>query len=794
MTRLAAIELSAFRGVRHERIDLRGASLFLYGENGHGKSSIVDALEFFFTGDISHLEGAEGLSTKKHAPHVRLDPDSLEVRLAFQGVAAELARRLKVEPTVPPHLKSLVQAAGASKFILHRQELLNFIMAQAAPRYQQLATLIGVDELEQIELAWKTRRDELADHAEALKSSIREAKSSLQGLCGTVEDFNDETLRIALNRRLEELGQTPLQNLSELETRKLAVSGSTAHKERAEAAAALNVVRAQAEGLSGAIGSLSQHKELWKSVEELTAEAGKLRQVLFTGMLEQARRLVRDYALEVCPVCEQPINGTEVTAQIDKRLLENAALTTKVDAINRQKRALSAELSVLQDKARQLSTVLLKHGDVKGHSSTFGAIATWAEGVRAKASKDVASLDLGSFGEFIDAQPITATMAACQEIGATLSASIAKLAPSTDEKKTVQIIDLLTRFLDSRQRFLARLREAIPVVRELDVVAYIYKTFIDTKQKEVQRVYDQLQADIERFYSAIHPNEPYGSVRLEVIAERRASAEIKMGFAGSSDQLPRAYNSEAHLDSLGLCVFLAFVKRFNAGVPYLVLDDVVSSIDSQHRSRICDLLFSEFKDYQLIITTHDALWFEELQAYQRARKFGPALFLKIVNWTIDDGPRLDRHKPRWEYISDRVKEGDKSGAASATRKALEWFLFEIACALQAQPVVRRDAKYDVGSLLTPVLKKVADLGLTWDDRKVVIPDFQANLIVGNLLTHNNPLAENASVAEVEAFYRCTRALHDLFFCEKCGSFVRYHREAKIVKCDCAKDGLQWPVE
>jgi len=385
-------------------------------------------------------------------------------------------------------------------------------------------------------------------------------------------------------------------------------------------------------------------------------------------------------------------------------------------------------------------------------------------------------------------------MAACQVIEASIATRITKLAPSPDERRTVQVIDLLTRFSDSRQRFLVRLREAIPAVRELDSVAYIYKTFVDTKQKEVQRVYDQLQADMERFYGAIHPAEPYGSLRLEVIAERRASAEIKMGFGGNADQLPRAYNSEAHLDSLGLCVFLAFVKRFNIGIPYLILDDVVSSIDSQHRSRICDLLFSEFKEYQLVITTHDALWFEELQAYQRARKFDPALFLKIVNWTIDDGPRLDKHKPRWEYIGERVKEGDKSGAASAIRKALEWFLFEVACSLQAQPVVRRDAKYDVGSLLTPVLKKATDLGLTWDDRKNVISDFQANLIVGNLLTHNNPLAENASVAEVEAFFRCTMALHDLFFCQKCRTFVQYHRQAKMVKCDCSKDGLQWQVE
>ena len=47
------IEINAFRGIPDIlKLNLQGNSLLLYGENGTGKSSIVDAIEFFFTGQF----------------------------------------------------------------------------------------------------------------------------------------------------------------------------------------------------------------------------------------------------------------------------------------------------------------------------------------------------------------------------------------------------------------------------------------------------------------------------------------------------------------------------------------------------------------------------------------------------------------------------------------------------------------------------------------------------------------------------------------------------------------------
>jgi len=54
-TKIKKIRIHGFRGIPDLELELDGKNLLLRGENGTGKSSIVDAVEFFFSGKISHL-------------------------------------------------------------------------------------------------------------------------------------------------------------------------------------------------------------------------------------------------------------------------------------------------------------------------------------------------------------------------------------------------------------------------------------------------------------------------------------------------------------------------------------------------------------------------------------------------------------------------------------------------------------------------------------------------------------------------------------------------------------------
>src|SRR5262245_18103839 len=56
MTRLKAIKIEGFRGVLGSlSVALGGQSLAVYGENATGKSSLADAIEWFYTDRVAHL-------------------------------------------------------------------------------------------------------------------------------------------------------------------------------------------------------------------------------------------------------------------------------------------------------------------------------------------------------------------------------------------------------------------------------------------------------------------------------------------------------------------------------------------------------------------------------------------------------------------------------------------------------------------------------------------------------------------------------------------------------------------
>ena len=68
--------------------------------------------------------------------------------------------------------------------------------------------------------------------------------------------------------------------------------------------------------------------------------------------------------------------------------------------------------------------------------------------------------------------------------------------------------------------------------------------------------------------------------------------------------------SEGHLRSLGLSILLANAKINN--LPFVIFDDVVNAIDSDHRANIIEMMVKDpyFENTQQIISTHDRLYWE----------------------------------------------------------------------------------------------------------------------------------------------------------------------------------------
>jgi len=116
-----------------------------------------------------------------------------------------------------------------------------------------------------------------------------------------------------------------------------------------------------------------------------------------------------------------------------------------------------------------------------------------------------------------------------------------------------------------------------------------------------------------KFYNAInkndHPSDRLKSLTLPTSPDKKIDIEFDAGQKCDALQIL----SEGHIRCLGLAILLSKIVRDD--LPFLIFDDVVNSIDDEHRSGIVDLILGddEIKSRQLIITTHGEDFMKRLE-------------------------------------------------------------------------------------------------------------------------------------------------------------------------------------
>jgi hypothetical protein len=109
---------------------------------------------------------------------------------------------------------------------------------------------------------------------------------------------------------------------------------------------------------------------------------------------------------------------------------------------------------------------------------------------------------------------------------------------------------------------------------------------------------------------------------------------------------------------------------------FLVLDDIVTSFDLGHRRRLLRLIKEQFGDWQIILLTHERLWFDLIQ-----KELSQSGWLfKEVEWDMENGIQLSPSAADLRaLIEQKRKEHDVS---NDIRKLLEASLKEICHTLE----------------------------------------------------------------------------------------------------------------
>ena len=329
-----------------------------------------------------------------------------------------------------------------------------------------------------------------------------------------------------------------------------------------------------------------------------------------------------------------------------------------------------------------------------------------------------------------------------------------------------------------------------------------YDTYCSVSEGALNTLYEEVQDDFSAFYRELNGNDEATFAAKFTPSESKLDLEVNFYERGLFP--PGAYHSEGHQDGMGVCLYLALMKRlFGDRFSLALLDDVVMSVDSGHRYEFCKLLKKHFPDTQFIITTHDRLWAEQMKS---AGLVTSKTSIAFHSWTIDTGPLVESNEKIWVEIDQALATGKVEVAAAALRHHLEYVSRHLADQLGANPQFRADGDYELGELLPSVLArmdrllgKAAEAAQSWanETKRDAISHHRTSLSASKRSTAVEQWAVNKAVhynewtnfgkKDFEPVVAAFKDVLDRFRCETCDSwlYVTPRRgPSESLRCTC----------
>lgn len=817
MIQIESIHIENFRGIKQLNLNLARKNFAVTGPNGAGKSGVVDAIDFALTGNISRLtgEGTGGLTLKEHGPHVdaRATPKAAVVRLSVHiaalNRAATIERNLaapnapKISPNIPEVADVFSRIASHAEAVLSRREIIKYVLAEPGRRSKEVQALLKLESVERFRTTLTSTSNKLRSEYDAAEAEADAAGRDLAGalnipkatIAATLEAVNDRRTLLGL-ASLPDLQPERLLTEGIVEPAALAAAAPTTTVNKALAAQEVDLLGATFDGGWSRDVTALEIAQLVAKLDELAGAPDLLLALRMHSFVETGLKLV-DH--DACPLCDTSWAVDDLRAHLRGKL-ERAGEAKK---IVEHVQALVAKIRVAISNLVRLLSAGSRHAASLGEDAVAEQLTKWASerGNRVAAFDDIGALvslrDTLRDGWFTPPAELASVL---DKLKARISA--VPEASSLDQAKSTLIIaqDRLSRYRQ-RRREAQRKKTAADAAKSL-VIAYG-----DAVEAVLGSLYQRVEAEFARLYAVINPEDEAGfKARL---APTPGKLLLEVDFYTRGLFPPGAYHSEGHQDAMGLCLYFALMREvLGPDFIFVVLDDVVMSVDMGHRRALCELLKKEFATTQFIITTHDPVWAKFMQT---TGLVPPGNAVQFRQWSVDHGPSVSEEGDVWSDIERKAAENDISGAAAALRRHLEYVSAELAERLGASVQFRGDAQHELGDLLPSVIRRAKDLlerakkvALAWQRHEEArsiedrLADFSAKAQKSNAeqwainkTVHYNEWAV-LTPGEFRAVAHAFRALLEALRCAKCSEWLRLsppRGEADSVRCECGEISL-----
>jgi hypothetical protein len=804
MIKLEAAHIEELRGIRKLDLNFGKEKFAISGPNGSGKSGVIDAIEFGLTGRISRLTGSgtKGLSVSEHGPHVEKArfPDAafvtLDVFIPALGKSAKITRKVsaptkpKIEPADADVKAALAKVAEHPEITLSRRDVLRFILVEPSKRSEEIQTLLKLDEIGNTRSTLNTAQNKLQQAHRTSGAAVTSAQDALR-LHLQTPTLSASDLLEAINKRRKVLDLADITELT-AETRVdagLAEKGKVAAFNKESALRDLKAM-ADAEANFPDLGR-DAAAAIVAEFEKLEADPALFQALQRRSFIEKGLELVDGPS---CPLCDTEWEDEAHLREHLREKLTKSAAAEKILQSLLNAGALIAEKSI---SVTGLLATVEKHAESCEEPEFAKQLAAWKADLEALKGRTVNLEGLAELKERMTA----GWLAVPPEFPERLEALTNKIEARPDQTAAVDAQTFLTTAQVRLDDYRAAKKRNGTAEAASKAGKAVYDTYCSVMEEKLNALYDAVQGDFSSFYREINGDDE-GSFSAK-LTPTEGKLDFDVNFYERGLFPPAAYHSEGHQDGMGVCLYLALMKRlFGDGFTFALLDDVVMSVDAGHRYEFCKLLKTQFPNTQFIITTHDRLWAEQMKS---AGLVTSKTSVAFHSWTVETGPLVESSTEIWEDIAAALAKGKVETAAASLRRHLEYVSRLLADQLAAAPPFRADGNYELGDLLPSVLSrmrtllgKAAEAAQSWgndaakDDaatRKANLSTCAGALNVEqwavNKAVHYNEWA-NFGKKDFEPVVTAFKELLDCFRCETCGSwlYITPRGKPESVRCAC----------
>jgi len=812
--KVLSLHIENIRGIKKIDLEPRGENFVVFGPNGTGKSAVVDALDFLFTGKISRLvgEGTKGVTLSKHGCHIDKSPKETVVKAEIEMPGSEESIILERTLSNPLDLKVLkgeksgfsdvLKIASRGHHVLSRREILKYVAAQKGERAKEIQALLNLEKVEKLRQDFVRVEHETEKEYENLKMQYESRKNELCRYLSISQDqFSEKKALEKINEMRENLKGKPIKELEEENIKRDLSPPSIPTEERKINPELIKT------NLDKVKTILSQESLLIRESEKkLICELNrfktdeKLRKELQSfKLLKLGISLLDDSGK--CPLCEKAWKPKELRRKLKTRLLsaeEAKKLQSSVDELLENLRIKYNDFKICLGE-------VVKSFDILSLKEMEPIFQHWVKEIKKQIdalSEHEKKLNI------IEGNLKKPNLFAPEKIEEKLEIIEKKLESEGKKLSEEQKIwDALTKiehvvqiYKEARERF----KKSELIYKQANLLRIVYE---ESKDKILNDLYERIKNDFVTYYKFLH-----GEDEKEFDADFKAKgAELSLDvdFYGRGKFPPVALHSEGHQDSMGICLYLALMKLLSEEkVQLTVLDDVVMSIDDNHRRAFSKLLLKFFPNKQFLITTHNRTWARQLQTEGIVKGKNT---IEFKGWSVDHGPVYEKDSDMWVRIDKDIEENNITSAAATLREGAEYYFQDVCDKIKAKVVFKADGRYELGDLLPEavsqykkILRKAKESSNSWGNKKQVekLSEIEsiANEIIKRTQYEQWGINENIhysrwkdfSSKDFQPIAEAFRDLFDLFRCSDCGSLLyvtEKKKELNNFRCNCQK--ISW---